>query len=425
MIPSRPYMSQWDVLIIGSGAGGWVLALLLAPKGYKIAILEKQAEPQFPTRGEILQPNGLKILHAIGMRSRLEQDTQHQWDRVHFCRAKDGKTLCTIHYKNLPPPFNTALIILPEVMHRHFMAEAERFPNIQFFQGAQFESLLEANQQVVGVRATWQQQSLDFHAKVVIGGDGVASSVRAALGIPCKTHLYSNGYLTTVIPRPRHSDNDLRFYTGKGIYFAMMPLDRERYYLMYMVPQHRQEALKVKGMPWFKETVCALHADLGALLEKPMLSSASHLSFRPAHRVRCRHWTANGCVLIGDAAHAMNPHVAQGRNAAMQDAWVLAAVLEDCFEKGDFSQAALSRYETLRRPEIEALQSLADELTWLWESPWAPVIWARERSFRTTHQDRALHDKVLGTVSGVKVAPYNLYDRWRALHLWGPLQEEA
>lgn len=56
----------------------------------------------------------------------------------------------------------------------------------------------------------------------------------------------------------------------------------------------------------------------------------------PCFRVRCRRWVTDGAALIGDAAHAMNPHVAQGRNTAMEDGIVLAEVLEECFRKGDF-----------------------------------------------------------------------------------------
>ncbi|MDC4226010.1 MAG: FAD-dependent monooxygenase [Candidatus Manganitrophus sp.] len=61
----------------------------------------------------------------------------------------------------------------------------------------------------------------------------------------------------------------------------------------------------------------------------------------PCFRVQeCRRWVTEGAALIGDAAHAMNPHVAQGRNTAMEDGLVLAEVLEECFRKGDFSAEA-------------------------------------------------------------------------------------
>jgi 2-polyprenyl-6-methoxyphenol hydroxylase-like FAD-dependent oxidoreductase len=124
---------------------------------------------------------------------------------------------------------------------------------------------------------------------------------------------------------------------------------------------------------------------------------------------------------MGDAAHAMNPHVAQGRNSALEDASVLSKVIENCFRWGDFSYSALSDYEKIRRPEVEALQRTAHELTWLWESRFTPLIWARERIFRAIDKNPALHDKILHTVAGVKSEPYHLYDKWRALHLWAPV----
>jgi len=46
--------------------------------------------------------------------------------------------------------------------------------------------------------------------------------------------------------------------------------------------------------------------------------------------VRTPTWVADGAVLIGDAAHAMNPHASQGRMQAMVDAMALSDLLPGC-----------------------------------------------------------------------------------------------
>ena len=155
---------------------------------------------------------------------------------------------------------------------------------------------------------------------------------------------------------------------------------------------------------------------LARSLEKVV--SWDQVGFRPAVRVRCERWVTDGGALIGDAAHAMNPHVANGRNAVMKDGLVLAGVLQACFRTGDFSEDALRAYEAERRPDVDALQRLGDELRFVWDTPLAPVVWARNRSFRTIHRDRRLHDKMVRTISGVSMEPFTLVDRFRALHPW-------
>jgi len=61
-------MSQtFDVLIVGGGMGGLSLALALARQGRSVAVVERQAKPRPLPRGELLQPNGLRILDQLGL----------------------------------------------------------------------------------------------------------------------------------------------------------------------------------------------------------------------------------------------------------------------------------------------------------------------------------------------------------------------
>ena len=98
------------------------------------------------------------------------------------------------------------------------------------------------------------------------------------------------------------------------------------------------------------------------------LTAWEQVGFLPAFRVRAAHWVTDGAALIGDAAHAMNPHASQGRMQAMTDAMVLADVIMKCRNTGDWSAKALSDYETARRPQVAMLQALADEQTTFWNA---------------------------------------------------------
>ena len=67
----------------------------------------------------------------------------------------------------------------------------------------------------------------------------------------------------------------------------------------------------------------------------------------PTGRVRTSRWVADGAVLIGDAAHAMNPHASQGRMQAMVDAVTLADLIPACLAAGDCSASRLAAYDGL------------------------------------------------------------------------------
>jgi 2-polyprenyl-6-methoxyphenol hydroxylase-like FAD-dependent oxidoreductase len=113
----------------------------------------------------------------------------------------------------------------------------------------------------------------------------------------------------------------------------------------------------------------------------------------------------------------MNPHVAQGTNQAMEDATALAEALFDCFDRGAFHERLLSAYEAARRPKVETLQRMGDELTLLWNRG-LPLAWVRDRIFRKIARDRPLRRAILLNVAGLAVSPYGWRERLAAL--WPP-----
>ncbi len=407
---------KWDLVIVGGGAGGLVLALALAQKGLQIALLDQKSPPIPPPRGEILQPNGLRILDELGLLNDLLAADVHRNRAVHFYRTS-GQHLCTIDYARLPGPYAYALILLPEVLQRRLLEALTRHPNIHTYWGARFQSVLWEDDRVVGVEADRGGKPLLFQAPVVVGGDGAGSRVRNAFGIRHRARQYADGYFTTVVDRPQGMKEDSRYYLGKRTIFGAFPVSQNRTYLFYMIPRVQLEAVKARGLDSLKDEMLSLHPEIASLFSNPLkaILSWDQCAFMPCFRVNCAAWTVKGGALIGDAAHAMNPHVAQGRNAAMEDAMVLARVLGDCYDRGDFSQEALSAYERARRPDVDLLQGLGNEMTALWNSGFPPLVWARDRIFRSVQRHASLHDKMLGTVAGLHLRPLNLSDRWKAL----------
>jgi salicylate hydroxylase len=66
-------------------------------------------------------------------------------------------------------------------------------------------------------------------------------------------------------------------------------------------------------------------------------------------------WTKGRLALLGDAAHAMQPHVGQGANQAIEDAIALSVFLEG--GSSDSVPDALGRYEAFRRERTDIVQA--------------------------------------------------------------------
>jgi len=412
-----------DVILIGGGAGSYLLAIHLAKAGLRSLIVERQPSPTGtdrpftpPPRGEIIQPSALSLLDEIGILSELCAADVHRFTKVHFHEAC-GPLLCTVHYDTLPEPYRYALNIVPDLLLQRLLARASTLSLItRVWQGA-FHALIREGGRIVGCEVKVGEKIQRFLAPVVVGADGADSAVRRAFGVPYRLHHYPEGYFTFWVDCPPGFDSSLRYYAGNGTTLALFPVSKETLYLFYRIPAAQRAAIQLAGIERFKKDLIERHEAIRPMLARlfEKIVSWDQVGFRPAVRVRCRQWATDGGVLIGDAAHAMNPHVANGRNASLKDGKILAGVLQDCFRRGDFSENMLRRYEAERRFEVDPMQRLGDELRFVWDTAFAPVVWARNRSFRTIHHDRRLHDKMVRTISGVAMEPFTLTDRWRAL----------
>jgi 6-methylpretetramide 4-monooxygenase len=407
---------QTDVVIVGAGGGGAVLGLALAQKGIRTIVLEQASGPPTGLRGEILQPNGQQVLDRLGVLGKLPSHATQSVRHFHFYRA-GGNRLCTIDYGVLPPPYNRAIVTLPNVAHHAILDALETSSSGSLRYGTAFKSVIRDGASVTGVEAEHVGRSMSIRASVVVGADGALSKVRDAIGIPTRVHRYRDGYLIAILDRAPDDLAESRYYVGRGTILGLFPAAEGKQYLFYMIPADSMEEVKAAGLPALRQAWRAIAPDLGHVFEG--LSDWNQTAYMPTGRVRTKTWVADGAVLIGDAAHAMNPHASQGRMQAMVDAMALADLLPSCLQKGDLSAAALAPFERARRPQVEMLQRLADEQVIFWNSANPLLGYLRNRVFRTLDRNPRLRYQVLATTAGLRTtAPFGLMDRLIAAGLW-------
>ncbi len=397
-----------DVVVVGAGGGGAVLGLALAQQGIRTLVLEQAPGPPGGLRGEILQPNGQRVLDQLGLLDKLPKKAVREVRLFHFLRS-GGTRLCTVDYDMLPAPYNRAVVTLPNVAHHVILDAYDAAAPGCLRYGSCFKGLRRNGARVTGVLAERQGQAVEIEAALVVGADGARSKVREALGIPGALQLYGEAYLIGLVDQAEPLE-DSHYYVGRGEILGVFPAAEQKAYFFLMIRAGGYEAVKAAGLPALRQQLTRIAPSLERTFRR--LGDWSQTAYMPTGRVRTPRWVADGALLIGDAAHAMNPHASQGRMQAMVDAMTVAELAPGWLSTGDCSAAALAEFERRRRPQVTMLQQLADEQVVFWNSGNPLLTWVRDRVFRTLDGNRRLRYRVLETTAGLRAdPPFGLWDR--------------
>ena len=408
-------MIETDVAIVGAGGGGAVLALMLAQQGVRSLVLERASGPPQGLRGEILQPNGQRVLDRLGLLDTLPASATRTIRRFNFCRT-GGERLCTVDYGDLPAPYNRAVVTLPNIAHHAILDALEKQNPGGLWYDATFTGLRFLGSKVIGLNAEHHGAPLEISARLVVGADGAFSQVRERLGIRTQLHRYSEGYLIAMLDAPHVKLEEARYLVGRHQILGLFPAAGDKIYVFYMIEAGSYDAIKAQGLDALRKTWVGIDPEMEAIV--PGLVDWSQTGYMPTGRVKTERWVADGAMLIGDAAHAMNPHASQGRMQAMVDAVVVADLIPEWIKKNDFSACALRAFEIARRPQVTMLQRLADEQVRFWNTGNPLLAYLRDRVFRTLDRNARLRYRVLSTTAGLRTQPpFSLLDRVMAAGL--------
>lgn len=396
-----------DVVIAGGGAGGLALGRALALEGVPALILEAGGDVRPVARGELLQPNGLRVLAELGVLERLLASGAQVMHAVEFHHS-GGDLLGTADYRLLDPPYNYVVGNRP---HRLRQLLLEVLGDIQIWWHARVEGLKrDGSMWLVTVRTAAGQQQV--RSRVVVAADGAHSQVRRLLGIRARVRTYGDAYALTIVPRPAGFPGVVRQYQGGGTLLGLIPVHPEELYVYWYVPARRLEDFRRRG-PVPLPPVLA--RETPALAHSLALLPATAWTVIVPVRVDAETWVVDGGVLLGDAAHALNPNAAQGTNLALADARALAPVLAAALRRGRVDAASLGAYEQARRPVAASMQRAGEEAARWWTSANPLAGWVTARLIRNLGRHPDLARRVVAMTAGLEPNPLTLAERLRLL----------
>lgn len=342
---------HFDVVIVGAGIGGAVLALDLGRRGWRVALVERESVPPRLVRPEILWGATLRALEPYGVAEAIRQTASVQIEEIAFGPEKPW---LRITRDDLTAANVVAFSTNPSMTRAIMTDAAVATGNVETHRGVAVERLLEENGCVTGVQGRRGDAALDLEARLVVGDDGGNSVVRKHLNIPIAFDSFPVDFVTALIPRWPLPPNRVRAWIqSKGFRdglpaAAFIPWSGNEGVLLMPLAAERAKLLFEQSPEVFWRAFERVTPMAGSLREQIEFPRDFRRVARPFGHAES--YVAHGAALIGDAAHPMTPAGGQGANASIWDALALADVADAALRTTDVSRERLLRYERVRRP---------------------------------------------------------------------------
>ncbi len=353
-----------QILIVGGGLVGALLALMLGRRGYRVHVMERRPDmrQQGYTGGRsinlALSDRGIRALERAGIADTIVPLTIPMRGRM-------------IHHEDATldfQPYGIAGQAIRSIsrgrLNLTLLDIADRLPTVE----------LEFEWRCIGVEPdtpaatfvhtrTGQQQRIE--CDVLFGADGAFSAVRDALHYRdrynyCQEYL-DYGYKELTIPAAdgggfRMEPNALHIWPRHSFMMIALPNPEGTFTCTLFLP--------FDGEVSFERLQS--DADVLAFFERFFPDAVPHMptlvedfAHNPTSSlvtIRCFPWVVGRTVLIGDAAHAIVPFYGQGMNAGFEDCRILDELLD---HHGDNWDAVLADYQRIRKPAGDAVAQLA------------------------------------------------------------------
>jgi geranylgeranyl reductase family protein len=346
----RVTSNRHDVIIVGAGPAGSVVAFELARKGINVLLLDRAQFPRDKVCGDYVEPRGLRILQHLGVLEDIEKSRPLPITRS----ATYIESVCW--YRGRIPFYGKHPNLLP---HGYIIPRAELDYSIlnravevgvKALQGASVTNVVLGSKGVeVSVKMA-EGKTETFRARLVVGADGTNSIIARRAGLLSSNDRHiaisQRGYAACLPSDVGEAsfffDEDL--FPGYGWLF---PMKGGKANIGVGILAEAQSRYRINVPVLFRNFFDKLKRTAERFRNLRLCGPPTGGIVKTYGGAQRNHF--DGGLLLGDAGSFVDPMTGEGITPAMESALLAAPVLSRALEKGRFDTRFLSAYETAFR----------------------------------------------------------------------------
>lgn len=372
----------FDVVIVGAGMVGAALATGLGRSGFRVGLVDQGAAPCF----DASQPPDIRV-SALSAGSERYLTELGAWPDILAMRATPYTRLAV--WDEADHPLSRVLprkiaevvfdarslsarhlghIVENRVTQQALWNSAAAQPSVTLFSGHAVTALRNNGDAAV----VTLDDNTELTGELIVGADGASSGIRSLAGIGVTREQYQQQAMV-VSARYQGPVQDI---TWQGFYpsgpRAFLPLhaagngESWASLVWYDSPEELARLKSLENSALMAELQNAFPPEL------PLLTHIDARASFPIARQHAKTYVNHRVVLVGDAAHTINPLAGQGVNLGFQDARCLQSVLREARRAG-IDLASLSQYEQQRRPANRRMMLAMDVFYHLFSNRTPPL----------------------------------------------------
>lgn len=344
-----------DVLIVGAGPTGLMLAIQLARRGVRARIVDRHSGPAQQSRALGVQARTLEIYAKLGLAERA----------IALGKLGTGANLWANGRRMGRVPLGDAgravtpypyILVLGQDDNELLMGEYLRELGVEISWNTELVALEQDAHRVHALLKQPDGSTREISAAWVGGCDGARSPVRQLCGIDFPGAPYEHVFFVAdAEAKGDMTPDEVNVYLWRSGFHLFFPMRGEnRWRIVGIVPPDLRDRDDIA----LEAVTATLRQEAGANLE---IQACHWFSTYRIHHRRAERFRQGRCFLLGDAAHVHSPVGAQGMNTGLQDAynlaWKLALVVN-----GQADAALLDSYEAERIPVAQRLLASTDRM---------------------------------------------------------------